>query len=312
MRYRFLTAILLLISWGCVSKTKTAAADKKIDIIINKPLQHQLIDEDWEGEANRRRDTNYHNLNRILSHALQIVSQHKTDPSFAGSLDTAVYHFRNMHASFQFGNIFSTSRKHLLVKRFINEYDGYETSLFSDIYILKANRFIKLISDTADVGYSDDTLEDINLDGFKDFVVSQYSGAGCCPRDDMVAYVYNDKNGGFETVGFFNPEFDNTNKLIYEMDYGHPGEVSITKSKWKGLQKIAVESLEPTYVENRMDSFARPYSYTKTIYPREQKNNYTSYPWRIQNVKEPGVLYTLSKMILLGGHSITNSYRSHL
>jgi len=265
--YAIILLVFLHFSCDHPAKTKHYSTTDSVAKKSGTSLPNEMFNEDGEEKGKRLRDTNNHYLNRLLAKVLKAVTQHKSDKFFTGMIDTSVYHFKNMYATFQFGNIFSPGRKHLLVKRFINEYDGYETSLFSDIYILKGNRFVRLISDTADIGYSDDAIEDVNLDGFKDFTVSQYSGAGCCPRDDRIAYLYNNNNGEFETVGFFNPEFDNKNKLIYEMNYGHPGEVSITKNKWNGVKKVEVESISPTHFENRVDSFVRPYSYTKIIYP---------------------------------------------
>ena len=177
---------------------QTDTAAKKADTI----LKSKFLDEDWEEKGNRLRDTNYQYLNRILDKVLLTAEQHKGDNLFYGTVDTNVYHFKNMFATFQYGNIFSSDRKHLLVKRFINEYGGYQTSLFTDIYILKNNRFKKVVADTADIGYTEDTLMDINLDGFKDYMVSQYSGAGCCPRDDRIAFLYNSKTGDLKLLAF--------------------------------------------------------------------------------------------------------------
>jgi hypothetical protein len=229
------------------------------------------LDEDAQARGDRIRDTNYQYLNRLLNQVLQTMEQHKQDMVFNGHIDTSVYHFKNMYATFHFGNIFSTDKKHLVVKRFIKEYDGFRGSLFADIYMLKNNGFKKVVADTANIGYYEDTLIDINLDGFKDFMVSQYSTAGCCPRDDKIAYLYNVTNGAFVPIGLFNSEFDNTNKLIYETDYGHPGEIIIEKSKWKGLSKVKIESICPTHFEDRIDSFVKPYTFTKTIYPSEKQ-----------------------------------------
>jgi hypothetical protein len=78
-------------------------------------------------------------------------------------------------------------------------------------------------------------------------VISQYTTADCCPRDAKTAYLYNAANGAFASIGLFNAEFDNTNKLIYEMDYGHPGEVAIEKSKWVCLSKIKIEFVCPGF-----------------------------------------------------------------
>lgn len=266
---------LLVFLWLSCTDSATTKHESSTDRLVktaDSSSQKRIVDlEDWEGKGKKRRDTNYQYLDRILVNVLQAASQHKTDSFFNGRIDTSAYQFKNMYATFQFGSIFSKDQRHLLIKRFINEYDGlFGASLLSDIYILKKNRFVKLVSDTANIAYTGDTLNDINFDSFKDFVVSQYSGAGCCPRDLRIAYLYNHKTGGFEPEVLFNPEFDNKHKLIYEMDYGHPGFVSLSKSKWHGLSKVMVESISPMHFENRMDSFVRPYSYTKTIYPVEK------------------------------------------
>lgn len=258
---------LFFLAIGC----KHSATPDNIPIKAEAATQPRVFDEDWQARGDRIRDTNYQYLNRLLNQILQTMEQHKQDMVFNGHIDTSVYHFKNMFAAFHFGHIFSTDKKHLVVKRFINEYDGFRGSLFADIYILKNNRFKKVVADTANIGYYEDTLIDMNVDGFKDFVVSQYSTAGCCPRDDKTAFLYDEKSGGFKETGFFNATFDNANKLIYEMDYGHPGEVAIEKSKWKGLSKIKIESICPTHFEDRIDSFVKPYTFTKTIYPSEKQ-----------------------------------------
>lgn len=213
------------------------------------------------------REANYQHLNVMLAEILKTVRPHIKDSFYQGSFDTSICHFNDMYAEFLFGTIFAPNRKHLIVKRF----GDFGRSLYLTIYVLKNERFVPLVSDTADIGYSADTLLDVNQDGFKDYMVSQYSSAGCCPRDDKVAYLYNPQNGSFKTVGFFNPEFDDQHKVVYEMDYGHPGEVSISKSRWNNLSKIEVEMLSPNHFNDRLDSFVRPYSYVKTIYPGEKK-----------------------------------------
>lgn len=271
MKFYFSTLIVLL-SLSCnteASKDSPSQADTEITK-TDTLLKQNITTEDLEEEQRKLADSNSYYLNLILDKVLQTSKKYKNRNLYSGSIDTSVYHFRNVHATFLVGNVFSKDRKHLLVKRFINEYGGFGTSLFFDIYTLKENQFKKLISDTANIGYTQDTLEDINADGFKDFIVSQYSGVGCCPRDDRMAYLYNNKNGSFEAVNLFNPEFDYKHNTVYEMDYGYPGEVSIEKSVWKGLTKILVESLSPNHFENRMDSFVKPYSYIKTVYTGEK------------------------------------------
>lgn len=272
MKFHFLYFIALF-GFACnqSGKSKDPSSDtiriKKSDTLARayKPVQ------DWREDIDRLRDTNNKYLNLILDKVLTTVKLHINDSFYSGTIDTTVYHYENVYATFQFGKIFSSNRKHLLIKRFAKESEAFGTSLFASIYILNNKRFVKLISDTADIGFTEDTLIDVNRDGSKDYTISQYSGAGCCPRENMIAFLYDNANGSFKTVGFFNAEFDDKNKFVYEMDYGHPGEVSISKSWWEGLSKVKVELLSPNYFKDRPDSFVKPYSYVKTIYPSNKE-----------------------------------------
>lgn len=217
-------------------------------------------------------DTNYYYLNHLLEAVLTSVNQKKQTHFIIGKIDSSIFNFKNMYATYEFGNIFSKEKKHLIVKRFINEYADYETSLYSDIYLFENNSFINVASDTADGGYSGgEELKDLNSDGYKDYVVFTYSTAGCCPRSSENGYIYNSQNGHFEFVDFFNRESDYLKKIVYESDYGSPGLILFYKYKWVGLKKILIESIGPTKTSLEMYSFAKPYTYTKILYPREKK-----------------------------------------
>ena len=177
---------------------------------------------------------------------------------------------------------FFNDRRHLIVKRMLTIGNVAEPVLFSDIYILKVAGFKKLLSDTAAYGYTSDSLSDINGDGYKDYMVSSYSGVGCCPRDARSLYLYNSHNGNFDAETLFNPDFDFKNRVIYQMEYGYPGELSIDKYKWVGNKLVQAESIFPEHAAET-GNFPKPYRYRKITYPGEKEELLTEVPQEYKN-----------------------------
>lgn len=288
---RILFLPILFISFAChrvTEKTDRQLTHSKNDIVIDSAAIERYNAEsqaEWEEKGRKTWAENYSYLDKILQQVLQQAEAHKRDASYQGYIDTGVYHFKNLQAGFEFGNIFSKDRKHLLVKRYFNPFEGYETYFYTDIYLLLGNRFKKLVADTAEIGFTEDSLVDVNLDGFKDFMISSYSGAGCCPRDARTVYLYNPKTGNFEGEGLFNPEFDNAKKLVYQMDYGYPGELSLDKYRWEGLSLVKIESIYPTHIGLSMDSFVKPYCFTRTTYPGEKTETLKTVPPEYRKLK---------------------------
>jgi len=226
----------------------------KQDSVVVKKLTDSNAE--WEKNIRKKETADSLLLDSLLKTVIETARLNKNKPSFQGQTDSG----RNAYSTWQAGNLFSSNRKHLLVKRFIVA-TGMGPDLYTDIYTWTNDKFSKVISDTANVGYAEDTLLDVNGDGFKDYMVSSYSGTGCCPRDSRVAYLYDDRSGDFRTVGFFNPEFIFSEKIVYESGYGHPGEISIERYKWKGFEKVKTASVSPTLL-NRPGQLVKPYTFT--------------------------------------------------
>jgi hypothetical protein len=274
----FVHLLTLLIVFSCKhdNKPKQIITPIRIDsaIVENAPVQTQ---EEWQAELDSATKADNFKLKKLLQLVLQKANTKKNDKQFSNNLIEKNITYKGFSASYIFGNIFAKDKQHLLVKRFTGG-SKFGTSLYSDIFLVENNMFKNVVKDTADIGYCGDTLIDVNADKNLDFVVSQYSGAGCCPRDARVAYLYNSSNGKFEVVNFFNPEFDDKNKLVYQYGYGHPGEVPMDKYKWVGYKLVQVESIYPDYAEGRRDSFVKPYRYIKTSFPSEKTKTIKEVP----------------------------------
>lgn len=230
------------------------------------------------------RDTNYTFLDRLLDSALNLVKKQDLGKSYTGKVDSNVFNFKNMYATISFGHLFAVDRRHLIIKRFINEYSDYETILYSDIFLLDKNTFKKVAADTSDDGYGKNYFEDVNHDGYEDYLVYSYSGAGCCPRNLEMGYIYNSQNGHFESIDFFNRETDSLNTNFFETSYGRDNYINLYKYKWRGLTKVLLEEIYVTPTkEGVMNS--HPKSYTKVLYPIEKKQKIKKLPKEYARLK---------------------------
>jgi len=268
--------IIILIS--CHSKPKNFDQGNEQPKKDTNVLTNNFVDYDsMEVRRQRLLDTNYTFLNKLLDSLLSLAYGQGFETAFTLTLDTSVFRFKNMSATISFGHLFTNDRKHLLIKRFINEYNDYETSLYSNIYLLDKNSLKKVAADTSGNGYGEDYFEDVNFDGYKDYVVQSYSGAGCCPRNLEMGYLYNPKNGYFKPIDFFNRETDSLNTNFFETSYGRDNYINLYKYKWEGLKKVLLEEIYVTPTkEGLMNS--HPTSYTRILYPSKKKQKIKKLP----------------------------------
>lgn len=270
---------------SCHSNPKNSEKIKEVQKKDTTKATNNFVNFD-SAEARRQRllDTNYTFLNRLLDSSLGIAYRQGFEQPFAVTLDTNVFRFKNMYATISFGHLFSNDRKHILIKRFIHEYNNYETSLYSDIYLLDKNTFKKVTADTSDNGYGEDYFEDVNHDGFKDYVVQSYSDAGCCPRNLEMGYVYNPQNGHFKTIDFFNRETDTLSTNFFETSYGRDNYINLYKYKWQGLKKVLLEEI---YVTTTKEGAMNPHptTYTRIFYLTEKKQKIKKLPKEYARLK---------------------------
>jgi hypothetical protein len=263
--------VFTLIVFGCHDNKRSGHPEPsliKVDTPSKKEQPNFMTVEEMEQKRARLLDSNYSYLDKMLKVILNNANQKKELPFFSGKIDTSVFNYKNMNASYEFGNLFSKDKKHLIVKRFINEYADYDVSLFSDIYLLKGNLFEKVAADTSSESV-EEKFEDVNCDGFIDYVVNSYSHTGCCPRSADNVYLYNPLNGYFVADNFLNRESACPNKIVYETSYGYDIDIEVYKYKWVGIKKILLESFGPTFIS--WDANNRPKTYTKVIYPSKRK-----------------------------------------
>ena len=181
-------------------------------------------------------------LDKILKNALDLVKHNIHSDNFLKEYD--FYPDDSSYVAGIFLNIgflFSKENKHVLVRR------TTPRGTFINLYVIKENKLKSVLyHEQCCMSYVDDTIMDINGDGFKDFLVHFYPASGCCRRDVYKAYLNQSKDITFtKSYVFINPTFFSNEKIIRGIEYGHPGEVGLYKFKWEGFKIDTIEYIYP-------------------------------------------------------------------
>lgn len=186
-------------------------------------------------------------LSNVLHVALTYADRNKHRNSFTHEFETTPDDSSfNVTTQMQFGHLFALDRKHLLIRRTV------PWGAICNVFLLENSNFKKVCKrEQFGMTYIDDTLRDVNGDGYKDFLVHWYPSSGCCRRDIYNAFLYQPLTGDFTNdYEFINPTFFPKEKIIRGVEYGHPGEVGLYKYKWNGLQVDTIEFIYPLAKRN--------------------------------------------------------------
>ncbi|WP_281234790.1 XAC2610-related protein [Flavobacterium gelatinilyticum] len=176
---------------------------------------------------------------KVLADALKIADQNdknKFQKTYKTSSDIEVKLNLDYH--------FTKDFPHLIIHRY------GENDVHIDIYSKANSKFEKMLSYKIwSLTYQNDTIQDINGDGLKDFVVNWYGNNGCCLKAFSDVYLLKKGEKTFsKEFEFINPTFSSREKVIRGITYGHAGYTGMYKYKWNGE---AVDTLE--YINYEMD-----------------------------------------------------------
>lgn len=141
----------------------------------------------------------------------------------------------------EIGHIFGDEGKYFLLRRTL------PFATFLNVYQLKEGDAIEAIShEQGGMTYIEDSIADVNGDGFKDFLVHWYPASGCCRRDIFSVYLMIPQQDRFSgEYEFLNPTFSPEEQIVRGVGYDHPGEVGLYKYKWNGFDLDTVEYIYP-------------------------------------------------------------------
>jgi hypothetical protein len=283
--FLFLAVILLVI--GCRGKSKNQNLETTEQNVDSNLSINELDDFDTTDVRNWSLwDSNYTHFNHLLDTSLKIANRHKYEKTFNLTLKPGGLKY-GMYATISFGHLFANDRKHLLIKRGVGEKE-WISELYSDIFLLDNNSFKKMASDTS-YELVEESFEDLNQDGYKDYVVQSYSTSGCCPRNLEKGYIYNPGNGHFTSLDFFNREMDSLSNDFFETSYGLGNHISLFKYKWKGLKKILVEEIYVQHIGETPKDL-NPNYYTRLVYPGGRKQKIKRLPKEFARLKMAGYI----------------------
>ncbi len=180
-------------------------------------------------------------LDSLLTKTLNFANHHLNQKDFSGK------HYAssdNFYSNYKYGNLFSDTYKHLLVKRVVAD-------VYFDLFLLKKHKLIKVCTDTImSLSFLDSKLRDVNGDGYRDLLIHWYPGSGCCRRNVYDVYLYQPQSGGFSAkYKFINPTFSPSEKVIRGVEYGY--QTALYKYRWNGSKIDTVEFIYPDTVKKK-------------------------------------------------------------
>lgn len=228
-------AIIGLIT--CIISCGQSPEKNKTVPVELKPL-NKSENADAEAKAESTR------LHIALQEALQVANQQVAADSFSRTLEVVPDSLDVVRVKLEMANFFSGNLKHLVIKTQSNQ------TTCTDIYLRREAGFEKVLSHQQwQLEHIKDTIQDVNGDGIKDFLVNWYGITGCCLKNFYDVYLYLPKTGSFSRkYTFINPTFSPAEKMIRGVAYGHAGETSIYKYRWNTQ---GVDTLESVYYEKR-------------------------------------------------------------
>ncbi len=181
----------------------------------------------------------------VLIEARKIAGEHAAEGDFEVSYTVGHAEEGEIIVEINSAHFFSSQFRHLIIRR-----SGLG-DVNIDIFVRHNEKYVPVLAHSQpSVIYINDTLQDVNGDGRKDFVVNWYEANGCCLMVfSDVHLLRSDQSRFSDRLEFSNPTFAPRERIVRGVCYGHPGETKMYKFRWKG------ESLDTlAYIAFEVDS----------------------------------------------------------
>ncbi|MCL9807047.1 hypothetical protein NAT51_16045 [Flavobacterium amniphilum] len=231
--------LLLVFNSSCQDipqKEKTVANPKDSIQLAHEKEERERVIAQKERLEEERKDSLY--MVKFLNDVLQKVNGYEGKSIFTENYTVAetdnTYQIKVKISS---GFFFSKNSPHLIIRR------NTPNDAYIDVFSKTGKEYKKVLSHKQWLmTYTGDTLQDINGDGLKDFVVNWYGSSGCCLKGFSNVYLQRKDQKSFsQGFEFINPTFSPKEGMIRGICYGHPGETEMYKYKWNGEQVDTIE-----------------------------------------------------------------------
>lgn len=203
----------------------------------NEQIDRKEIADIQKRKLQERRDYLYGLiLDEVLKDALKIANQNIDKDKFITNYQVTPDSIP-VSVEINIDYHFTAENPHLIIRR--NE----PSAVYIDIYSKGNKQFEKVVShEELSLAYVNDTIQDINGDGLKDFVVNRYGTSGCCLKAfSNVFLLRKDQKAFSKNIEFINPTFSPEEKIIRGVCYGWPGETEMYKYRWNDENVEVVE-----------------------------------------------------------------------
>lgn len=184
-------------------------------------------------------------MTKVLGDALETAKPFLQRGNYESSYEVLPDSFYRVQVEIEIGNFFSEKDTHLLIRRINPE------TVYINIYKSSKKKIHEVFEyDHWNLTYTSDTIQDINGDNRKDFVVNWYGDTGCCLKAFSNVYLQRNGEEFSEKFEFINPTFSPKEQIVRGVCYGHPGYTEIYKYKWNGEK---IDTLEYVYFQRNSD-----------------------------------------------------------
>lgn len=232
----FFGAVLLACNGGKEKQESVSVEKKEIQTdTIPKTEEEIRAEKRRLMEIENRRDSIF--LVSVLNDAIARSKKYNGEKDFSEGFEVTSDSIFNVDVKIDYRNHFDSKMKHLIIRRYS------PGSVQFDILLKEGNKFKSILShEQWALTYTGDTIQDINGDGIKDFVVNWYAAAGCCLKANSDVFILRSDFKSFSDItNFLNPTFSPKERVIRGICYGHPGETEMYKFKWNGEKIDTVE-----------------------------------------------------------------------
>jgi hypothetical protein len=207
----------------------------------------------------------------VLDSAIAIGFKNIDRKNFSHEFEITVDSGRRIKATLSVGEFFG-NRKYIIIKRATPVWNGIipsEPVHAINIVLLKPRHEIKSLAAQAEdlKNFVNDTIQDINGDGKKDFIANYRSTLWHVnSRYVMVDLLMNDSTFVSRSYVFTNPSFSIKENVIRGVLHGDAGGTEIYKYRWNGIE---IDTIEYIYHDYRVKG-----QFIKSRYlPHDKRNN---------------------------------------